>query len=100
MIFGATTADIHLFHRALKAWGLTTQINKVFEETAELNIELARGLIWGYPDLEKTADEIADVYIMLHQLAYGLEINEKVNKRVEYKMERLLHIIRACSDDS
>lgn len=89
MIFGATTADIHLFRGAIKQWGLTLQIYKCFEETAELNVELARGLVSGFPEFYKVADEIADVYIMLHQLAYGLGINETVNTQVMYKMERL-----------
>jgi hypothetical protein len=36
MIFGATSTDMHLFHKALGQWGLQTQIYKTFEEIAEL----------------------------------------------------------------
>jgi len=101
MIFGATSTDMHLFHKALGQWGLQTQIYKTFEEIAELNVELARGLIKGSVDLGKVSDEIADVYIMLHQLAYGLGINEGVNERVNYKMERLVKILaHEIKDDS
>ena len=101
MIFGATSADMCLFHKALEQWGLQTQIYKTFEEIAELNVELARGLIERSLDPDKVADEIADVYIMLHQLAYGLGINEGVNERVNYKMERLVKILaHEIKDDS
>jgi NTP pyrophosphatase (non-canonical NTP hydrolase) len=101
MIFGATSTDMHLFHNALVQWGLEAQIYKTFEEIAELNVELARGLIKGSVDLGKVADEIADVYIMLHQLAHGLGINEGVNERVNYKMERLVEILaHEIKDDS
>lgn len=52
-------------------------------------MELAKGLVNGSPELDKVADEMADVYIMLHQRTYGLRINETVNTRIMYKMERL-----------
>lgn len=101
MIFGATSTDMHLFHRALRQWGLRAQIYKTFEEIGELNVELARGLIKGHSNRDKVSDEIADVYIMLHQLAYGLGINEGVNERINYKMERLVKILaREIEDDS
>ena len=92
---------MYLFHKALGQWGLKAQIYKTFEEIAELNVELARELIKGSVDLGKVVDEIADVYIMLHQLAYGLGINEGVNERVNYKMERLVKILtHEIKDDS
>ena len=94
MRFVATSADIVLLKEAINLWGLSGQVYKTIEETSELNIELARGLVAGGPDCDKLADEIADVHIMLHSLAYGFGINETVDTRVDFKMNRLELLVR------
>jgi NTP pyrophosphatase (non-canonical NTP hydrolase) len=95
MRFVATAADIVVFKQCVfkqcvRQWGLRRQILKTIEEMLGLKVELFKVMDNGLLDLDKVADEIADVYIMLHQAAYGLNINEAVDKRVEYKMERLV----------
>lgn len=96
MRFVATSADIVLFRSAIDKWGLRSQCLKALEEMAELSVVLAKFLNNDDSDmstLANTVDEIADVYVMLHSLAYGFRINEAVDKRVGCKMERLLTLV-------
>lgn len=88
MRFVATSADIVLFRDAVKLWGLQAQVIKALEEISELGVELSRGLL-GETDYDKVADEVADVYIVLHSIVYGFGISERTDKRVGFKMERL-----------
>lgn len=61
---------------------------KAIEECSELifalcAIQLQQG------NMSNLADEIADVQIMLGQLTQGFGVEESVNKRIEYKLNRL-----------
>lgn len=94
MRFVATSADIVILRRATEKFGLRFQCVKGLEEMAELSVVLTKFLNSDEPNcLSAMVDEIADVYIMLHQLGYGFDINEAVDLRVDFKMERLLTLV-------
>ena len=77
--------------RALKFWGVESQMDMVIEECLELALALQK-LKRKRGDVEQKVlnviDEIADVKIMLRQaeIVFG---EEAVNKRVEFKISRL-----------
>lgn len=90
-----------LYNKALKAWTIAKQIFMYFEESAELQTEVAKYERWReYFDmpnnwdvkglqLHKIADEIADTQIMIEQLQVIYDIEENVKERYEYKLNRL-----------
>lgn len=80
-------SDREVMQRALDTWGEEAQINMAHEELGELQSELAR--LWrGRSTGEDVIDEIADVQIMMGQLA--VVFGEKaVEEAVTRKMDRL-----------
>jgi NTP pyrophosphatase (non-canonical NTP hydrolase) len=76
---------------ALTLFGDVVQQHKAIEELGELIVALAKD-----NDTAAIIDEIADVHIMLCQLAimYG---PDKVGKRVDFKIKRLAKLIKEAS---
>lgn len=76
-------------------YGLTAQLTKTQEELVELDDEII-SLFMSYTDRSKTLPgEIADVYNMLDQLVYLLNINNEVAEQREFKIRRQLGRIEA-----
>ena len=78
----------YLYIMAAEKWGKQAQQIMATEEMAELTKEISKN-IRGYDNLDEMAEEIADVEIMLEQLAgiHGLE--EKVENWKKKKLKRL-----------
>lgn len=58
----------NVYQEALEAWGLESQVRQTIEELAELMLALCKKLR-GSDNIEQIAEEIADVEIMLEDLA-------------------------------
>ena len=79
---------------AIEHYGVEHQLNKVQEELGELITAISK---WRNKDvfLIEVVDEIVDAEIMIAQLKlilekiYEIEISEDIEKRTEYKLERL-----------
>lgn len=73
-------------------YGDDSQMYMAIEEMSELTKEICK-----YKRLpnnyDKIADEIADVKIMIEQLEHIFGVSEKVEKRINYKLERQLRRI-------
>lgn len=79
--------DLELFDRAVGHWGAAAQVEQAIEELEELHDALndrRRGRVGA----NAVRDEIADVLIMVNQLAY-INDPDLVDERIEYKMNRL-----------
>ena len=80
-------------------YGIKNQLKKTLEELSELGDETFDYMIaflGGDEDITTASliDEIADVKIMVAQLEYLLELEEEVNGRVEFKLNRQMERIR------
>lgn len=73
---------------ALRHYSLKTQSIKTMEECGELIVEIGH-FFAGRGNINKLAEEVADVQIMLEQMKMGFEMEEQVNKFVGEKIIRL-----------
>lgn len=86
-----TKEERKTFLDALRAFGSQNQIAMVFEEMAELQDVLCkflRGRIDG-DTLANIAEEIADVGIMLDQMAIEFKVEDAVEELRAFKVRRL-----------
>lgn len=77
-----------IFRKALETWGPDAQTLMVFEEMSELQKELCK-YARGKDNRLAIAEEIADVMIMLEQMALLHECEADVNRFIDEKVERL-----------
>lgn len=77
-----------LYARVLKAWGLDTQLGKLLEEMAELELALLR-YPQGRADLDDIAEEFADTLIMCEQIVLALGLDADVRGWADCKLVRL-----------
>lgn len=75
-------------NKVINFFGKTHQLEKAKEECLELAVSLQRYLKGGRDTEKDVIDEIADVSIMIQQLKLIFD-SEKIDKRIEYKLERL-----------
>lgn len=76
------------YEKAIEHYGRVPQMVKAIEELGELSTEIARNILGVYPADDKIVDEVADVTIMMRQLA--IIFGEKaVEDRIEFKLTRL-----------
>lgn len=83
--------DSDILERAISIWGQDAQIKMVREECLELAIEIGKfydrdGSRERY---DKIIDEIADVTIMSRQMEQIPGMKDEIQKRVDFKMDRL-----------
>ena len=78
----------NLYERAIKHYGIESQMTMAIEEMSELTKEICKTFRGTYNE-KNLVDEIADVEIMLEQLKQIHDLNEKVYKRKEHKKKRL-----------
>lgn len=86
-----TDMERKTFCEALRCYGGQAQITMVFEEMAELQDVLCkflRGRVDG-DTLANIAEEIADVGIMLDQMAIEFEVEDAVAEQRAVKIRRL-----------
>ena len=79
-----------LIDQVTSHFGEKNQLIKAIEELSELQKELCKYLLTHfYYSEEPIIDELADVEIMCAQLRHIFGISEQVDKRKEFKIERL-----------
>lgn len=77
-----------IYRRLFIQNGPDAQMVVCMEECAELIKEISK--YFRYGNKGPLVEEIADVRIMLEQLVFYLDIQEKVDKMVEYKIDRIV----------
>lgn len=77
-----------IYKKAISKYGLYAQIDMVFEEMSELQKELCK-FKRGKSNISNIAEEIADVKIMLEQMALAFDIEDKVELQKDLKIKRL-----------
>lgn len=82
-----------VFAWALEKYGKKSQIGMVMEEMAELQKELCKNLR-GVKNKNEIAEEIADVSIMLDQMALLFKEEKDVGRWRRYKVDRLVERLR------
>lgn len=80
--------ETEIYKAALEKWGPETQTLMVFEEMSELQKELCKAAR-GKNNREAIAEEIADVYIMLGQMAILHQCENVLGYYKSRKLERL-----------
>lgn len=84
-----------VYFAAIDHYGSDSQILMAVEEMAELTKELAKTFRPNETTTEKLVDEIADVVVMLEQLRLIFDVNEEVQERIDFKVQRLAQRIGA-----
>lgn len=74
-------------------YGLNDQFKKTIEELHELETEINVALYNDCANINELAEEIADVYNMLEQLEFLLNIKTAVIAQKNYKIDRTLQRI-------
>jgi len=77
-----------IYQKALNSYGFDAQLDQLTEECGEL-ITACNKLRKGQEGVPLIIDEIADVIIMCEQIMYTMIIENKVNKRINFKLEQL-----------
>ncbi|CAB1061189.1 hypothetical protein D1BOALGB6SA_5962 [Olavius sp. associated proteobacterium Delta 1] len=84
-----------LYKKAVRKWGLITQLGMLMEEAAEL-IKATHKVIrsWNkdYSKWNDLAEEIADVEIMIEQIKSVTDWNNLENKVEAFKEKKLLRL--------
>ena len=80
-----------LYDRAISRYSALAQVMVAIEEMAELTKELSRTIQGrGKVDqLDRIAEEVADVAIMLEQVANIYQIGDRVKNQMTFKLMRL-----------
>jgi NTP pyrophosphatase (non-canonical NTP hydrolase) len=84
-----------LYDFLLHKWGTDAQVMMLLEEQSELTKELLKlRRRNGYHGLDEEqqsslADEIADNFIMLEQMMHIFNVEEEVEKTINYKLNRI-----------
>jgi len=79
--------EFDIFKKAIEVYGIEPQFNMVFEECGELINALAK-FIRGRNDKSDVITELADVSIMIGQMAYLFGYDDFIKER-DAKLERL-----------
>ena len=77
-----------VYEHAINRYGVKLQLLMVIEEMSELTKEICK-FFRGCDNLDKIAEETADVTIMLEQLRLIFDLNDKVCEEMDVKVERL-----------
>ena len=90
---------LNVLNSAIRTFGKENQKVVIIEELAELQKELTKDLR-GKPNLQKIAEEMADVEIMLEQLEliYGVGLIQQKQVFKENKLKRLVERINLEND--
>jgi len=92
---------LEIYRKALRKWGIPSQIHMCSEEMSELNKELMKALREGMNQERENliVDEIADVLITVEQMIEMFKVSDAVEIRKEYKLHRLEKLIGEDYED-
>jgi len=82
----------NIYKVAIKKWGEGLQCLMFFEEASELGILISKHLRGKNPSVAKIAEEIADCYNILDQLAFMFDCESQVDEIKDAKLRRVLDI--------
>ena len=83
---------------AIACFGIEHQRTKCIEELSELTKELCKDAI-GDGDKYRIADEIADVLITVEQMIRHYWIEQIVNSRITFKLDRLARTLSMTNEE-
>jgi NTP pyrophosphatase (non-canonical NTP hydrolase) len=78
-----------IYQKALDSYGFDAQLDQLQEECGELITACNKLRRKGQEGVPLIIDEIADVTIMCEQIMYAMTIENQVNERIKFKLERL-----------
>ena len=83
--------DENILKQAIEKWGTNAQVKMMREECLELVVEISKFYDRDGSEerFNKVIDEIADVTIMTRQMEIIPTWKTKIQKRVDFKMNRL-----------
>lgn len=97
MYFSRRRTNINsIYKKAIKLWGIDSQMMMVVEEASELIKAICKLRRTGVTaeTVNAVAEEIADMEIMLEQLKIMFYLSEGVSEWKNYKISRLLQMIK------
>jgi len=83
-----------IYKLALSTWGLNAQIDMCIEEMSELMQAFSK-YKRGIGDVNQIAEEMADVSIMLEQMALAFDCHNKIVWYKQFKLTRLLNLLKS-----
>lgn len=83
-----------IYTKALSKWGLNAQIDMCIEEMAELMQAFSK-YKRGIGDVNQIAEEMADVSIMLEQMALAFDCHNKIVWYKQFKLSRLMNLLKS-----
>jgi NTP pyrophosphatase (non-canonical NTP hydrolase) len=78
-----------IYKLALDKYGVESQLNQLQEECAELIVSVNKHRRTPFDDLKGITDECADVLIMIDQIANIFDIEDDIEDRIQFKLNRL-----------
>lgn len=82
-----------LYEEALEKWGFDPQLNQLQEECAELIVACNKLRRKGEEAKPMMIDELADVVIMTQQIIQAMGVEQEVDERIKFKLNRLKEIL-------
>lgn len=90
---------IKVWETAWDKFGPESQKQMAIEELAELIVAISHHMREREGSYDNVAEEIADTWIMLHQLMYGLGNQGIVQWWLKNKTKKLDQKLKACTND-
>lgn len=85
-----------VYQKAVEKWGIDAQVGMMQEECIELALAIRKmNRDENEQRFEEFIDEVADVTIMVEQMAAVPKWREKINQRIAFKLNRLSERISA-----
>ena len=79
-----------LYLEAIEKYGIEPQLNQLQEECAELIVSVNKHRRKKCNEsIDGLIDELADVFIMVEQIAFAMDVEIKVQERIDFKIDRL-----------
>ena len=78
-----------LYSQTLTKWGFEPQLNQLQEECAELIVACNKLRRKGEEARPLMIDELADVVIMTQQIIYAMGVENEVEERMNFKLNRI-----------
>lgn len=78
-----------ILKKAFLTYGADAQLKMLIEESAELIQAAAKSYRSNSISFEPIIDEMADLLIVIEQFRLNLDIDTKLNERIQFKIDRL-----------
>jgi NTP pyrophosphatase (non-canonical NTP hydrolase) len=78
-----------IYEQAIDKYGFDAQLDQLTEECGELIVACNKLRRKGQESVPMMIDELADVQIMINQIRFAMQLEDEINERIEFKLERL-----------